>query len=140
VQDRPVIVVFGRYRPHELLFLLLSILWGASALFTEPEPDDLVNRLPTWLTLSAAGLLLISGTFGLVGCTWRRTVEVGLGLELGAMLIGVGGLLLSGYAFLRYGNGEAAMSTGFVAIWIVANLWRALQIRHDLGNLRRKDG
>jgi|GEM_PF-2166827 len=133
------LIVLGRNRPHELLLLLLSILWGGVALFA-PTPDGLVSRLPGWLTILAAGALLSSGTIGLVGCLWRTTVEVGLGLELGAMLIGAGGLLLSGYAVLRYGEGGGTVTAVFMSVWIVANMWRAMQIWNDLRTLRPRGG
>ena len=132
---RPIVVVAGRDRPHELLFLGLSLLSGISYLLGAPPPGSITALMPPWEIHAWAGGLLASGLIGLVGCWWRGNHARGLGLEMGAMLIGSGALLLYSVAAFSLGGWRALFAGGIGVTWMAANLLRAGQIRSDLRNL-----
>lgn len=126
------VVVVGRDRPHELLLLGWSLFSGVSYLLGAPPPGSITALMPAWEIHAWAGGLLASGLIGLVGCWWRGNHALGLGLELGAMLIGSGALLLYSVAAFAVGGWRATFAAGLVATWMAANLWRVGQIRRDL--------
>jgi len=132
---RPIVVVAGRSRPHELLLLGLSLLSGISYLLGAPPPGSITALMPAWEVHAWAAGLLASGLVGLVGCWWRGNHALGLGLEMGAMLIGSGALLLYSVAAFSLGGWRALFAGGIGVTWMAANLWRAGQIRYDLRQL-----
>lgn len=133
--SRPLVVV-GRDRPHELLLLAWSLISGISYLLGAPPPGSITALMPAWEIHAWAAGLLASGLIGLVGCWWRGNHAFGLGLEMGAMLIGSGALLLYVVAAFSVAGWLALFAGGLVVTWLAANLWRVGQIRRDLRNLR----
>lgn len=133
---RPIVVVAGRDRPHELLLLALSLFSGISYLLGAPPPGSITALMPAWEIHAWAAGLLVSGLIGLIGCWWRGNRALGLGLELGAMLIGSGALLLYSVAAFALGGWRALFAGGIGVAWMAANLLRAGQIRSDLHQLR----
>lgn len=132
---RPVLLLTGRHRPHELLLLAYSTLLGVGYLAQRgAAPASVAAVLPgPALMLWAAGLA-VSGVVGLVGC-WMHG-ERGMGFELGGLLINTGVLLIYVAAVFAAAGLRAVFAGGVVAAWAVANLWRAAQIDRDLRKLR----
>jgi hypothetical protein len=128
---RPFIVT-GRYRPHELLLLVVSVVTGVAYLLGSPPPTSVAALLPHWQTYTWAAGLLASGVMGIFGCAWRRDLELGLQAERAAMLIGGGALLLYTVSVFALGGRRALLAGGITAAWTAANLWRAWQIGRDL--------
>jgi hypothetical protein len=139
---RPIVLVTGRQRPHEVLLLVLSVLVGAGYSFGAPPPASVAALMPSWLVHVWAGGLLVSGVTGLASLAGGpRLVERRMHLEIGAMLIGAAALMLSTEATIQYAAEagvlpRAGLAAGFGVAWTGANLWRAIQIRFDLRTLR----
>jgi hypothetical protein len=102
-----------------------------------PPPGSLAALLPPWQIYTWAGGLLASGVLGLFGCAWRRDLELGLGIELVAMLLGAGAMLLYTVEVYAFAGWRALLAGAITAAWTGANLWRAWQIRRDLKEVSR---
>jgi len=127
--NRPVFVVAGRHRPHEVLLLAVSVVSGLAYVIGAPAPGSLAALLPGWAVAVWAWGLLLSGVVGLSG-VWRS-----LELEAAAMLLGAGALLWYAVAVAQFG--WRGLFGGAVALaWASANVWRAAQIRRDLRGIR----
>lgn len=132
---RPVVVVSGRHRPHEMLFLALSVLLGLAYTLAAPPPQSHAAEMPPWLVHVWAGGLLLSGVVGLAAILVPFRVERALLLELGAMLVGAGALVVTTAAVFAYAGWSGLLGGGFSAAWALANLARAGQIWRDLRGL-----
>lgn len=126
------VIVVGRQRPHQVLLLAWSLIFGVSGLTTAPAPTTVAALVPHWETVVWAAMLAISGAVGLLGVVRRRDPVLSLQLEAGAMLIGSGALLLYIVAAFAVAGWRALFAGGLVASWLIANLWRSIQIRRDL--------
>lgn len=131
-EPHPVLIVTGRHRPHQLLLLALSVLLGLAYTVAAPPPQSHAAEMPPWLVhLWSIGLLL-SGVVGLAGVLLPFRIDRGLGLELGAMLLGAGALTVTTAAVFSFAGTQGLLGGGFGAAWALANLWRAGQIWRDL--------
>lgn len=126
---RPLVVVSGRLRPHELLLLGVSLVTGVAYTIGAPPPTSVAALMPAWaLHVWSAGLL-VSGALGLIGALSRRVWA--LQVEQAAMLIGAAALVWYAGAVVPYG--WKALFAGLICLgWAIANLARAVQIRRDL--------
>lgn len=126
---RPLVVVSGRHRPHELLLLAVSVITGAAYTVGAPPPTSVAALMPTWaLHVWSAGLV-ISGALGLVGALTRRGWS--LAVEQAGMLIGAAALVWYVGAVVPFG--WRGLFAGLISMaWAAANLARAVQIRNDL--------
>lgn len=128
--ERQVVIVTGRHRPHEILFLALSVVTGLAYTFGAPPPNSLAALLPGWaLAVWAIGLAL-SGAVGLVGIWLRR--PAGLHIEQGAMLLGTAALVWYTAGVIGLAGWRGLFAGGVSVAWAVANLVRAWQIQRDL--------
>lgn len=129
---RPVLVVAGRHRPHELLFLGLSLVFGLAYTLGSPPPQSVASQMPPWLVHVWAVGLLLSGVVGLVGTLAPIGYGRGLSLELGAMLVGAAALVVTTAAIFNYAGARGLFSVGFCVAWALANVVRAVQIVRDM--------
>lgn len=133
----PVVVIAGRYRPHELCLLALSVYIGVLDLVAPPKGSP-VTLLPAVVQYPALAALVVSGVAGLAGCFWRWNPERGLRVEQGALLLGTGALsILYAAIFSVVGWRIGLTSAPTTAAWMAANLWRAGQIHAELRRLRK---
>lgn len=127
--SRPVVVVTGRHRPHELLLLAVSLVTGVAYTIGAPPPASVAALLPSWALHVWTWGLAVSGAVGLVGALTSRSWS--LQAEQSGMLIGAGALIWYAAALAPFGWRALFTSTICVA-WAAANLARAAQIRRDL--------
>lgn len=135
--SRPVLVLAGRQRPHELCLLVASVYLGALNLL-HPSPGTPITLLPAPVRYGCLVALLLSGLVGLAGCFWAWHVERGLRIEQAGMLIGAGALLILVAAIFSVAGWRLGLiSTPTTIAWVAANLWRAGQIHLELRRMRR---
>ncbi len=128
---RPIVIVSGRRRPHEILLLATSVPLGVGMLATAPTPQSMMAVMPAWLVTVWAVSLVVSGAVGLVAIWWRGDPLRALRAEAGSLIINAGALItFAGAAFVVAGW-RAWFVGGFFAGWGVANLWRAAQIGRE---------
>ncbi|GAA0719803.1 hypothetical protein Drose_06100 [Dactylosporangium roseum] len=126
---RPLVIVSGRHRPHEILLLVVSLITGIAYTIGAPPPQSIAALLPGWaLHVWSAGLA-VSGAIGLVGVYSRRPWS--LQLEQAGMLVGAGSLVWYCAAVTPLGW-RALFAGGIAFAWAAANVVRAVQIRRDL--------
>lgn len=123
--SRPVVVVAGKHRPHELLLLVVAIITGTAYTIGAPPPTSVASLLHGWTLYVWTVGLALSGVVGLAGALWSLRVEAA------GMLLGTGALIWYAAAVAPFG--WRALLAGLIALaWAIANLWRAMQIRRDL--------
>jgi hypothetical protein len=127
--SRPVVLISGRHRPHELLLLFVSLATGLAYTTGAPPPSSIAALLPGWALHVWAGGLLLSGAVGLLGALTRRAWS--LQAEQAAMLIGAGSLIWYAAAIAPLGW-RALFAGAICAAWAAANVARAIQIRSDM--------
>ena len=130
MDDRPVVVVVaGRHRPHEIIFLVVGLVVGVAYLLGTPPAVSLHRALPGgWLRVWAAAFAF-HGLLGLVAVIWPTRWS--LKLEQAAQLLGAGVLVWYIGAVIPFG--WPALFAGMLpAAWALANLWRARQIQTEL--------
>lgn len=127
--SRPLVVVSGRHRPHELLLLAVSLVTGVAYTIGAPPPASVSALLPAWaLHVWSAGLV-VSGVVGLAGALTRRWWS--LQVEQAGMLLGAAALIWYTAAVVPFG--WRALLAGLISVaWALANVVRAVQIRRDL--------
>lgn len=131
--SRPVPVVTGRHRPHQILLLLVSLLLGVAYTVGAPPPASVTALLPGWAVHVWAAGMGASGALGLAGIAvrWSRALQV----EQAAMLIGAASLIWYTAAVVPLGW-RSLLAVAISVAWTVANVWRAIQIRRDLKGFR----
>lgn len=139
-EQKAIIVLTGRHRPHELLFLFLSALSGLVYMLGLPPPPASPEShiSPSIIRVWAIGLF-VSGVVGLVACLWPMDMVRSLYLELSSMLMGSGALLVYAASIATFGM-RGAFGAGFTLTWIAANLVRSAQIRSALREQDKPNG
>lgn len=127
--DRPVLIIARHRPPHELLLLAVSVVTGIAYTIGVPPPSSVAALLPHWAVLVWAGGLVVSGVIGLVAMVGRRLSM--LQAEQASMLFGAAALIWYTVALIPFGA-KALFAASISIAWAVANLARAVQIRHDL--------
>jgi hypothetical protein len=130
--DRTLVIVSGRHRPHEVLLLAWSLIFGVSGLASAPAPGSIVAMVPPWEVGAWSAMLAGSGAVGLVGISLRRS-QAGTWLELAGMLFGSAATLMYCVAVVVAAGSRGMFAAGLVAAWTLANLWRACQLCRELG-------
>ena len=121
------IVVTGRHRPHEVMFLVLSAAVGVAFAAGAKPPTTVEQLFPTWLLWTWYLLLLGSGVIGLVSIALPNTYRA-LVLELAAMHGQTAAPLLYGLALLSSGVPAAGFAVAFFLGWSGASGWRGWQV------------
>lgn len=132
-----MLLVAGRHRPHEIAFLIFSLMVGVAFTLGTPPPESVAATMPaTTVRVWAIGLL-VSGVVGVAAVGLPLETRRALQLEVGAMLIGAGALVVVTVAVFNYaGVPRGLFGGGFCAAWMLADLWRATQILRDLRGIR----
>lgn len=130
------IVVTGRHRPHEVVFLAFSALAGAAFVAGVKPPSSLEVLVPVWILWTWFLLLLASGVIGLVSFT-RRDPYQALVLERAAMVGHIAAPAVYGLALLATGAATALFAGAFFAAWAGASAWRLVQVNQGIRALRQ---
>ncbi|MEU5946322.1 hypothetical protein ABZ793_12260 [Micromonospora sp. NPDC047465] len=130
------IVVTGRHRPHEVMFLILSAIVGAAFAAGAKPPTTLERLVAPWVLWTWYLLLLSSGVIGLVSIAISDTYRA-LVLELAAMHGQTAAPLLYGLALLSTGRAPAIFAIAFYATWAGASAWRGWQVWQGMRGLRQ---
>ena len=130
------IIVTGRHRPHEVMFLVLSAAAGATFAAGAKPPSTVEQLVDTWVLWTWYLLLLASGVIGLIGIALPNTYRA-LVLELAAMHGQTAAPLLYGVALLASGVPAAGFAVAFFLGWACASAWRGWQVRKGMRVLRQ---
>ncbi|MEU1240029.1 hypothetical protein ABZ388_06690 [Micromonospora parva] len=123
----PTIVVTGRHRPHEVMFLILSTTVGVAFVAGVKPPTTVEQLFAPWLLWIWYLLLLGSGVIGLVSIALPNTYRA-LVLELAAMYGQIAAPLLYGLALIASGVSAAGFAVAFFLGWSGASAWRGWQV------------
>jgi hypothetical protein len=129
------IIVTGRHRPHEVMFLVLSALAGAAFVAGAKPPSTLEQLVEPWVLWTWYLLLLGSGVIGLISIALPNTYRT-LVLELAAMQGQTAAPLLYGLALLSTGAPAAVFAVAFCLAWSGASMWRGWQVWKAMRVLR----
>ncbi|MEU4776868.1 hypothetical protein [Micromonospora sp. NPDC023633] len=130
------IVVTGRHRPHEVMFLVVSALLGTGFVSGVKPPSSLEQLVEPWVLWTWYLLLLGSGVIGLVSIVLPDTYRA-LVLELAAMQGQAAAPLLYGVALLSTGSAAVAFAVAFCLSWTGASAWRGWQVWTGMRALRQ---
>ena len=130
---RPIVVVSGKLRPHEILLLAVSVVTGLAYTIGAPPPTSIAALLPGWAVLVWAVGLTCSGILGLTAVVAHRRWS--LQVEQASMLLGAAALVWYTAAAVSVGW-RGLFAAAITVAWAAANLARALQIRTDLRGAR----
>lgn len=130
------IVVTGRHRPHQVMFLLFSVLVGAAFVGGLRPPGTLDRLVPAWVLWTWYALLLASGLIGLAAIVVADPYRV-LVLERAAMAGQVAAPAIYGTALVASGQQTAVFAAGFCGAWSAASVWRGWQVHRGLRVLHR---
>ena len=130
------VVVTGRHRPHEVMFLVFSLLIGAAFVAGLKPPGTVEQLIPAWIHWVWYGLLLASGCAGVVSFA-RRDPYRALTLERAAMWGQIVAPLVYAVVLLAYGHQRVAFVAGFMFAWSAASAWRLWQVNREITALAR---
>jgi len=130
------IVVTGRHRPHEVMFLVLAAVAGAAFFLGAKPPTTVEQLVDPWVLWTWYLLLLASGVIGLISIALPDTYWA-LVLELAAMQGQTAAPLLYGLALLASSNSAATFAIAFCLSWAGASAWRCWQVWRGMRVLRR---
>lgn len=130
------IIVTGRHRPHEVMFLVLSAAAGAAFIAGAKPPTTLEQLVAPWVLWTWYVLLCGSGVIGLVSIAMADTYRA-LVLELAAMHGQTAAPLLYGLALLSTRQPGVAFAVAFFVGWSGASAWRGWQVWQGMRALRQ---
>ena len=133
------IVVTGRHRPHEVMFLVFSALAGTAFIVGAKPPNTLERLLPVWVLWTWYLLLLASGLIGLLSITLSDPYRA-LVLERAAMWGQTAVPALYGLGLAASGQGTALFATAFCLSWAAASAWRGWQLSSGIRAMRQAGG
>lgn len=140
-EPRPtVVVVRGQRRPHEVMLMAFSTVYGLSFLAGLPLPTS----LSATAYAAAVGFFAFSALGGLAGIAVfalgrRMAIERELRVEAGANLLVAAAGLLYVYAIVSL-NGRSSWLVVLLisCVWVAGSVWRAGQLLADLRQVRRE--
>ncbi|MDG4790363.1 hypothetical protein O7626_31340 [Micromonospora sp. WMMD1102] len=133
-----MLVVTGRHRPHEVLFLGFSAVTGAAFVAGAKPPGTLESLMDLWVLWTWYGLLLASGVVGLISFLLSDLYRA-LVYERAAMVGHVTAPTMYGVALLATGQATALFAGAFCLTWAAASGWRCWQVQQDIRSLRRME-
>ncbi|MDG4792022.1 hypothetical protein O7626_40110 [Micromonospora sp. WMMD1102] len=133
------IVVTGRHRPHEVVFLAFSAVVGAAFVVGLKPPGSLERLVEPWILWTWYLLLLASGVIGLVSFAIADPYRA-LVLERAAMIGQISAPAVYGIGLASTGNRSAIFVGAFVAAWAAASGWRLWQVNQSMRALRQAAG
>lgn len=138
MSHRPVVLT-GRHRPHEVVFLAFSAIIGAAFMIGAKPPGTLERLVPPPVLWSWYALLLASGVVGLISITVADPYRA-LVLERTAMLGHTVAPAMYSIALGVVGTATATFTVAFLVAWSVASGWRVWQVNKDLRLFREAGG
>lgn len=137
VGPRPVVVVVtGRHRPHEIVFLMLALVIGLAYTLGAPPPQSVAAEMAPWIVDLWAFGLAAHGVIGLASVLVPMRTDRALLVEAGSMLIGTGAWAMAAASTFSYAGWRALLGGGLSFAFAAANAWRAFQIRRDVRSLQ----
>lgn len=138
MDERPVIVVLGQRRPHEIMLAAFSAVYGL-ALFLTGLP--LPASLSATAHAAAVGFFVFSaigGITGLVSAIARRRLgfERAVKLSIGANLFVAAAGVLYVYAIVSLSGAASWLVILLISfVWVAGSIWRAGQLLADLRHI-----
>lgn len=134
------VIVASTRQPHELLFMIMSILLGLNYLLaTIPSPTSVVALMPMWAVKAWAAVFLLSGLVGTVATAIRRRALLALELERGSLLLSTSALLfMTGSILVVRPANTVTFSLGILVAWMGANIWRVVQLTGEAKTLTKE--
>lgn len=129
------IVITGRHRPHEALFLVFSAAIGLAFVAGVRPPGTLERLVPVWVLWTWYLLLLASGLIGLASFAIADPYRA-LVLERAAMVGQTAAPIVYGVALLATGEATTLFAAAFCATWSAASGWRGWQVSKSIKLLR----
>lgn len=129
------VVVTGRHRPHEVVFLAYSALLGAAFVIGAKPPGTVEQLLPTWVLWVWYVLLLVSGAVGIASIP-MRDLYVASALERAAMLGQAAAFAGYATAIFAVGGQRGVFAAGLCLSLAGASVWRMRQIRREITEIR----
>ncbi|WP_194821316.1 hypothetical protein [Micromonospora sp. S-DT3-3-22] len=133
------IIVTGRHRPHEVMFLVLAAIVGGAFVAGAKPPTTVEQLVAPWVLWIWYLLLLGSGVIGLISIALPDTYRA-LVLELAAMHGQTAAPLLYGLALLSTGSPAVGFAAAFCVAWSGASAWRGWQVWQGVRALRQAGG
>lgn len=130
------VVVTGRHRPHEVTFLVYSMLLGLAFVVGARAPGSIEAVLPAWLRWAWYVLLLVSGAVGVAGVLLRDVYNA-LILERTAMWGQAAAWGVYALAIFALGGWRGLAAGGLCLSLAVASVWRLRQVIREIGLVRR---
>lgn len=133
---RPVFIVPGRERSHEVTLNAWAIAVGAAYLLGAPRSTALAATITWPWSIAYAVGLIIGGVMALAGCFWLSDVERSLELERAGLIALTGMLLIYAVAVFTVTGAPGLFAAGMALAWSWANVRRCIQCTADLHRLR----
>lgn len=139
MDERPVVVVVrGPRRPHEIMLMVFSAVYGLVFLAGLPLPES----LSATAKVAAVGFFVFSAIGGITGvlsvALRRLAVQTEIKLQLGANLLVAAAGVLYVYAIVSLSGLDAWLVILLIScVWVVGSIWRACQLLLLLRDIRR---
>lgn len=135
---RPILIVPGRERSHEVTLNVWAVIVGVFYLFGAPRSPAMSAMGPPLTYIYAVGLI-VGGGLALAGSFWLSDLERSLELERAGLIALTGMLFIYMAAVFTVTGSPGLFAAGLVGAWAWANIRRALQCTRDLARLREPD-
>lgn len=130
------VVVTGRHRPHEVMFLLYSAVLGLMLVFGAKPPGSIEALMPGWLRWSWYVLLLGSGVVGVAGLV-VRDIYTSLTLERAAMWGQAAAFTIYALGIFGFGGWRGLAAGALCVSLAAASGWRLRQIGREMTLVRQ---
>lgn len=132
----PPVVVSGRHRPHEVMFLAYSALLGLVFVAGAKAPGSMEQLMPGWFRWTWYLLLFASGVVGVVSFA-VRDLYVALTLERTAMFGQVVAFAVYALGIFVLGGWRGLAAGGLCVSLAAASAWRLWQVNREIRAVQR---